>query len=191
MNNKLTDEQIASARAALNEALAQGPWSSSNFLTLIGKKLQQIRDDFEHSVADIDPSQTGRALDLANECLLKRSEMTKIYVSLYATDGSNVQTWERIVTNLPKQMISRPVYANEEDIVTAIRNKANPLNEAYVSMYVNPKDILVQDSDKISMDKLGKPLLALKDKAINLDNLETLTHLTGVYDFKQGRLVKR
>jgi len=190
-NNKLTDEQIAAARAALNEALDQGPWEVSNFLGLIGKKLQKIRDDFEISINNIDLQATQSARDFADKTLLRRSEMTKIFVSLYATDGSNVQSWERIIATLPTQSISRAVYANEEDVAEVIRSKPNPLNEAYVMLYVNPTDILVQPQEKIATDRLGKSLMALKDRAIALENIVTLTHQNHVYDYVQGRLVKR
>jgi intracellular multiplication protein IcmQ len=110
---------------------------------------------------------------------------------LYAFDGSSLQSWERILQHLPNQVVSRPVYENEEDVIASIRSKSNRINEAYASIYVDPQYILPQPAEKIPVDKLGKPLLALKDKAINLDNVDVFVHQSGTYRFASGRLIKK
>ena len=45
-------------------------------------------------------------------------------------------------------------------------------------------------ADKTPVDKLGKPLLTLKDKSLSLDNINRFVHITGTYQYGQGRLVK-
>jgi intracellular multiplication protein IcmQ len=87
-------------------------------------------------------------------------------------------------------MISRPIYADEEDIKALLRTKENKANEGYVSMYISQSDILPLQSDKIPVDKLGKPLLTLKDKSLSLDNINRFVHKSGIYQYSQGRLVK-
>ena len=87
-------------------------------------------------------------------------------------------------------MISRPIYADEEDIKALIRTKENKINEAYVSMYISQSDILPLPADKIPVDKLGKPLITLKDKSLSLDNINRFVHESGSYQYSQGRLVK-
>lgn len=191
MTDKLTKEQINSILATLDDALAQGPWGASTFLNLIGKKLQHIRDEFEQKQQE--ESFYGNSATLsasANLGVDRYAQMQKIFIALYASDGTNLNSWERVIANLPSQMISRPVYAKEEDIIAILRSKSNPVNEAYASIYVDPKYILEKLSEKITTDKLGKPLLALKDRAINLDNLDRFVHLSGTYKFVNGRLVK-
>ena len=103
----------------------------------------------------------------------------------------NLQAWERIITNLPKQMLSRPIYALEEDVNNFIKTKENKNNEAYVSFYINPLDILTLATEKMHLDKLGKPLLTLKDNALILENIERFVHVTGEYQFVKGRLIKK
>jgi len=99
-------------------------------------------------------------------------------------------TWERIIANLPKQMISRPIYANEKDVKDIIKTKVNKTNEAYVSMYVNQTDILFTEAEKTPKDKLGKALLSLKNKSLILDNVNRFVHESGVYKLTHARLVK-
>ena len=92
--------------------------------------------------------------------------------------------------NLPKQIISRPIYANEEDIKALIRTKVNKVNEAYVSIYIHQSDILFLSPDKTPLDKLEKPLLTLKNKSISLENINLFVHGSSTYHYRQGRLVE-
>ena len=99
------------------------------------------------------------------------------------------EKWERIVNNLPKQIISRPIYADEENANQLIRSKENKLNEAYVAIYINQSDIIPM-GDKTPTDRLGKPLLTLKDKSLSLNNINRFVHVSGVYQYLAGKLIK-
>lgn len=189
MKDKLTDEQSEAILKALNEAIENGPWDQSNFLKVIGKNLNEIRDGFLNQLGARSQSQLKAESHLASRIAL-RSGQQEVYVSLYSADGSNIQSWERIVANLPRQMISRPIYADEEDVKAALKIKENKVNEAYVAIFISQADILQLSSDKTSFDKLGKVLLSLKDKTINLDNISRFVHHTGVYNYDRGHLIK-
>ncbi len=188
MKDKLSDEQNEVILKALNDAIENGPWDKSNFLRIIGKNLVEIRDDFVKQLGASSQQLTAES-HLANRIAL-RSGQQEVYISLYSYDGTNMQSWERIVTNLPKQMISRPIYASEDDVKAIIKTKENKQNEAYVAIYINQSDILSLSPDKSSVDKLGKILLSLKDKSLNLDNISRFMHISGAYRYSNGRLIK-
>lgn len=187
MKDKLSDEQNEAILQALNKAIDEGPWDASNFLKMLGKNLIGIRDDFLNQLGASTQAQLKAQTHLENQ-MAKRSNQQEIYVSLYSADGSNLQSWERIVTNLPRQMISRPIYANEDDVKELVRLKENKVNEAYVAIYINKDDILFLSPDKTLMDKRGKPLLSIKDKTLYLENISRFVHLSGVYQWVKGRL---
>jgi len=189
MKDELSDQQTDAILKALDEALNKGPWEESNFLKVIGKNLREIREGFASQLNATAHEKSKITAHLANRIAL-RSGQQEIFVALYSSDGTNIQSWERIIMNLPRQMISRPIYADEEDIKALIRTKENKINEAYVSMYISQSDILPLQSDKIPVDKLGKPLLTLKDKSLSLDNINSFVHQSGTYKYSQGRLVK-
>lgn len=192
MTEKLTKEQMIGILQALDEALEDGPWSASTFLGLIGKKLQKVRDDvFENLENNSNESSDEHSRQNQRTNTERYANMKKIFVALYAFDGSNLASWERILQHLPEQVISRAVYENEEDVVASIRSKSNRVNEAYVAIYIDPQSILTQQPEKIPADKLGKPLLVLKDKAINLENVDVFAHQSGLYRFVSGRLIKK
>lgn len=189
MNERLTDEQNQAILAALNKAIDEGPWSESNFLKAIGKNLVGMRDKFLAQVNAKTPEQSKEDTQAATRMAL-RSGQKLIFVSLYSADGSNMQSWEKIIINLPRQIISRPVYEFEENLQAALKTKENKTNEAYVAIYVNPQDILPLSADRASLDKLGTKLLSLKDKVLHVDNIVRFVHVSGVYEIKQGRLIK-
>lgn len=188
MKDQLSEKQVAAVLKALDKAIDQGPWDESSFLGLIGKNLRQIRDGFAIQAA----SGQGKSKitpHLANRIAL-RSGQQEVFISLYTADGTNINSWERIIANLPGQMISRPIYADEEDVKAVIRTKENKNNEGYVAIYLGQSDILPLAADKTPIDKLGKPLLTLKAKSIRLENINRFVHATGTYRYTQGRLVK-
>ena len=189
MNDELSKQQSDAILKALDDAILQGPWDESNFLRVIGKNLHELRDGFIAQINTTNGAQSGMISHLANRIAL-RSGQQEIFIALYSSDGENIASWERILMNLPKQMISRPIYADEEDIKALIRTKANKINEAYVSMYINQSDILFLPVDKTPIDKLGKSLLTLKDKALNLDSINRFVHQSGSYQYSHARLVK-
>lgn len=189
MKDQLSDEQNEAVLKALNDAIEKGPWDQSNFLKVIGKNLIEIRDDFLSQLGSLSKAQLKAESHLANRIALRRGQQ-EIYISLYSSDGNNIQSWERIVANLPRQLVSRPIYADEEDVKAALKIKENKQNEAYLAIYVNQSDILTLAPDKTAVDKLGKMLLNLKDKVLNLDNISKFVHQSGVYRFEQNRLIK-
>ena len=189
MKDQLTKEQTDGILKALEDAIELGPWEASNFLRVIGKNLREIRDGFVNQLHAAGQEKSKNMPHLANRIAL-RSGQQEIFISLYSSDGENLQSWERILGSLPTQMISRPIYVNEEDVKALIRTKEHKINEAYVSIYISQNDILTLPPDKIPLDRLGKPLLTLKAKSIRLENINRFVHKTGTYHYSYGRLKK-
>lgn len=174
---------------ALDYAIQSGPWDKSNFLRSIGNRLIGIRDSFSKKINARSQAQIQSDTHLANRLAL-RSSQQEVFVSLYSSDGSNLQSWERIIANLPRQMISRPIYANEEQVTALIKLKENKQNEAYVAIYINKTDIIPLSPDKTLVDRLGSSLLTLKDRSLDVENITRFVHLSGVYKYSRGRLIK-
>lgn len=190
MSEKITKEQAESILAELNNAIIKGPWENSNFLRLVGKNLSAIRDDFA--------KQLDESIALAEQRHQKNQGkishhqgLRKIYIGLYSSEGNNIHTWENIIYNLPRQIISRPIYANEEDARYAMLARENKLNQSYVTVFIDPSDIIVMPDDKIPKDKHGKALLTLKDRALKLENIIIFTHALGEFDYLKSRLIKK
>lgn len=189
MKEILSDQQNEAILKALDEAIKNGPWDQSNFLGAIGKNLNEIRENFIAQLGTRTQQQIKADIHMANRIAL-RSGQQEIFVSLYSADGSNIQSWEKIISNLPRQMISRPIYANEEHAKALIKAKDNKQNEAYVAIFINQTDVIPLAPDKALTDKLGNTILTLKDRILDLENISRFVHLSGVYQFDRGRLIK-
>lgn len=189
MKDELTDEQNAAIIKSLNEAISRGPWDKSNFLKVIGKSLKETQDIFLAQLGGAAHSKFKAQSDFMSPITL-RADQQEVYVSLYCYDGANLQSWEKIIVNLPRQMISRPIYANEEEIKVSIKSKENKQNEAYVAICINKSDILDIPSDKMAVDKLGKALLSLKDKSLAVNNISRFVHLGNTYRYEKNHLIK-
>lgn len=188
-NDALTKQQADAVLKALDTALEQGPWGESNFLKVIGRNLRAIRDDFFSQIDTTENDKAVASVHLANQAALRRG-LQKVYIQLYSADGKNMRSWEWIVANLPQQMISRPIYENEEDVQAIIKIKENVINEAYVCIYIDQNNILPVSADKVPVDKLGKHRLTLKDGSLKLENMDGFVHQSGIYQYSQGRLIK-
>jgi intracellular multiplication protein IcmQ len=188
-NNKLSEQQIKAILDAFHEALDHGPWASSALLRVLGKKLQGLSDKFEDEVG---LEQNALTQEESEHHTQKKPQdmQQEVFVGLYSSDGTSLRSWEHILVNLPRQMISRPVYTHEEDIKQAIRARDNPMNEGYVAIYINKANILTMPEDRTPKDRLGTSLLTLKDKSLLLDHIIRFVHMTGVYSYTRGRLVK-
>ncbi len=188
--SELTKEQVDEILKILDDLVSEAGWDASMFLRVMNKSLIALRNDFAAKAEAVYHLQnTNVSSHLANRVAL-RSGQQEVYISLYSADGGNMQSWERIVLNLPKHMISRPIYASEEDINQMIRHKDNKINEAYVSVCINQTDILSL-GDKTPYDKLGKALMTLKDRSVLLANINRFVHSSGVYFLEHGRLIKQ
>lgn len=187
MKRDLSEEQVRSIAQALEEAIKNGPWGESNFLRVIGKNLQDIRDTFMKDAGHLH-SNSIQDSHLAHRVAL-RSSQREIYISLYASDGGQLLSWERILANLPKHVTSRPIYDKEDDVKALISTKETPMNEAYAVVYVDQSCILDLPAEKMSKDKNGVNILAIKDKTIHMDNLTRFVHRNAVYRLVKGRLI--
>lgn len=185
----LSKEQADKIISVLDDAIQEDSWEKSRLLNAVGQRLQGMRAAFKQKIDEVYGSSQTTTSHLANRVALRQGQQL-IYVSLYSVDGSILNSWERIVYNLSKQVVSRPIYSVEGDVKAMIRSKANPKNEAYVSVYVAVEDILSPPPDKVVRDKLGQGLLSLKDKALQLENLVKFFHESGIYHYQNGRLIR-
>jgi intracellular multiplication protein IcmQ len=187
---QITKEQIDAVLVQMDLLITNGQWVGSNFLLSLGKSVNEARDNFLHQV--------GRSVSNEDTNINAEEKMQTlpgnkliVYVVLYSSFGDNLQSWERMLFNLPKQSVSRPIYAEEEQVITILKSKEVTLNDAYVSVMVDKDDILSMPEDKIPLDKLGQQILTLKDNVIKLDNIRLFYNNGNTYSYSRSRLIKK
>ena len=173
---------------ALNEAIEKGPWEHNLFFRGIGKKLRDARDRFQRELGldELLKAEESGAADAAEI----DHNYTEVYISLYQSEGANMQKWASVIGSLVGHSISRPVYRKEDDIQAAIRAKDYKLNDGYVAVRIKNNLILKPYGDKPRLDRFGRELLILREDAVLLENIIYFEHVSGRYTFSKGILTK-
>lgn len=176
-----------------NEAIEDAPWGDSIFLKAVRKKLIELRDQFkqEAHISEADFEALEAAHHPGNTLIHQFAQQqgyTEIFVLLYNTDGTNLSRWEQLVHTIEKQAINRPIYANEASAQAAIRAATHKSNEAYLSVFAKTEDIL-KPSAEVPKDRQGNPLILLRDRAIQKNNIHYFAHKSGLYYYLKEKLI--
>lgn len=178
---KLSVEDVQKVQETMTALLSEGDWEQANFLKIMREELQNIYTTFNalaeqvyaESVTNIDVKYDNLNFDKSNHQL--------VYINLYSAEGENLDSWQRIVTNLPKQFITRAIYENEIDAQDALKMAPVFTNAAYVAVWVDKHSIISLDISQTQIDKSGHRLLTLKDRAVLLNKIEFFWHNMAKY----------
>jgi intracellular multiplication protein IcmQ len=187
----LSNDEIKAAAEilkALDEAIQQGPWTYNLFFRGIGKKLEDAREHFKHDLSLDKEALEAQASNIASEI---SREFVEVYISLYQAQGAELAKWLAVINSLIAHNISRPIYKNEADVQAVLRTKLNRQNDAYVVAQVRLANLMPLPKDKPPVDRMGHPLLLLRENAIQLENIIRFVHVSGVYYLRNGALVKQ
>ena len=176
-NAFLNEEQKKQIEQALERASNHPVWGKSKFLTLIGTKINQIHQQFKNRIHASNPTLT-QVLDI------HENRDLKIFISVYCAKGSELAQWEKVLASLPSQLISRPIYDDEEHVIELIKSKAKPENEAYICVMVNSKNL----SASISQDKFNHSLLTFRNNPLSANYEGIFIHQQQSYEFAHGLL---
>lgn len=173
----------------LNKAVDKGPWEKTLFLRAIGQKLKDLRDRFRKDMRlDENTEQTQQSPAHLAARVAERSGQVEVFISLYCATGGELPAWEKILSSMGKQVITRPTFRAEKDIRELIRTKINPKNEAYIAVYINKTDLLKPIPGKEPVDALGHQLLIVREGAVKANNITRFMHTSGRYSYRNGKL---
>lgn len=187
MKPVLSEQQEQDILKALDTAIAVDVWDKTKLLRVVGNRLLAIRNTFQQTITGI-PTEAGSTQTVPTVMSKDPALQTPVFVSLYSATGDDLRSWERILSTLPQQIMSRPVYAKEQDAAAMVRSKLKRQNEAYICLMIDSNQLLTLPEEKLARDRKGNPLLTLKGRAIP-DNYEgTFVHESGRYHYAQGKL---
>ena len=176
-------EEVELIHQSMQACLDLPEWQQSNYLKLMHGRLAKIANDLQESINDINASHN----DVVQTEGRAHPDEQLIFISVYSAFGKMIESWERVIINLPKQYVSRPIYLHEKDAQYAARFKGVLQNEAYVSVWVKKTDII--DTGMLK-DKFNRTLISLKDKAINLANIEYFWNVSIRYKWQNTQLIR-
>jgi intracellular multiplication protein IcmQ len=177
-------EQAQIIQEALHRLANSSNFSHSTFLKIVQQQIQKVSDEFDKTVEEVYFSEEKKDQQVVTD-----PNKQTVFISVYCSEGSKIDAWQRVILNLPKQYISRPIYLREQDAQKAAKAKPQFLNEAYVAVLVDKKNIFAADSDLFNLqDKFGHQLLTLKDRSVELSNIVFFWHNSKQYAFKNNIL---
>lgn len=174
---------------ALNKAVEEGPWDYNLFYRAMGKQLRELRDKFKEDLNLEEILATGLPATIAKR-IAQRSGLVEVFISLYLIQGSHINKWETLLYNIADRAITRPIYSNEADAKAALRGAVNKQNEAYAIAYIKAEDIF-PPSENSPHDRFGHLLLTIRENAITRDNITRLVHVSGIYEYEHGKLIRQ
>lgn len=177
---------------AFDKTISSKVWRKSLFLSAILTKIKELRAKVINLLASYEGKQASQGeISQSNSNQKDNPHIKPVYIYLYNVDGDNLRKWEKLLVNIDKQAITRPIYSHKEDVLKVIQaNKSlSRKNEAYIIAQLNEQDILYNDNNKASCDKLGHELISIKDKALNASHVQCFCHVSGSYRFLNGKLV--
>lgn len=182
IKTSLSPEQVKNIQDAIKKMLSSEAWDKAVVLRVIRQQLQVLSDKFDKAALEaFAPDELA--------AVVTHEEKQLVFISVYASEGKNLEAWQRLIMNLPRQYISRPIYAREEDAQYAARNKGIAMNEGYVAIWVDKSNIMPSSNQLFDLkDKFQHALITLKDRAIDLNNIEFFWVNSIQYTFQNGRL---
>ena len=115
----------------------------------------------------------------------------EVYISLFQSDGYNINKWSMQLRSLDRYVVGRPVYQHEADAQKRVRlREAATANEAYVVVAIKKSDIQPANAFATTLkDQFDLPLLSLKETAVRNGRINAFVHQGKRYGFVDGQLV--
>jgi Dot/Icm secretion system protein IcmQ len=169
----------------LDELLEKDYWQDSLFLQAAEKQILEMRSriasDRQLQAVLHEPQQ--------NTLNVSTNDLTSIYIALYQADGNNLAKWAQVLATITNLSISRPIYKHEYEIQACMRAIEKKQNHAYAEILVHTEDIIATSTPPT--DKNGFELLMIKERSIKPENIQSLTHSSGLYLWKNGQLIRK
>ncbi len=119
-----------------------------------------------------------------------KHDMICIYISLYQSGEGDLKKWRRLLMNLEKSSVGRPIYRKESDVKKLIRTHRNLLHEGYAVVTVSKDSILDLPKERVVLDRFGHEQLALRLDAIQSQNIVKFIHANRyTYTFANQQLI--
>lgn len=170
--------------ATVERVMAAGDWQASSFMRNLAEPLQELARKAQETESQL---QRARQHDAQAAQALQPDEC-KIYISLYQAEGHDLKKWEAQLRSVEAYLVGRPIYKNEADVRSMIRQKLVGVSEAYAVAVVPQKAIMANDFSAKKTDRNGFELLTVEPTVVGPENVIEFVHLNKRYHFSKQRL---
>lgn len=174
---------------AVDHVIAAGDWNSSLFLKNTIKPLIAIKAEAEAEINSLEEKAGQKSITIKPPA----EDEVNVCISLFQSDGYNINKWAMQLRSLDRYTVGRPVYLSEDDIQKRIRLRAGAAgSEAYVIVTIKKVDIQLIDPLAVPpKDQFDHPLILLKETAVRNGRIVGFMHQGTRYHFVDGQLIKQ
>lgn len=188
---KMFKEYLQKFHDTYREMLSNEHWEDSPFMKVLHAKLSKVIAEFDEIIGVSSSEKIEQVVDdsLEREANYLSQDMRLVYIYLYTSEGKTLAAWERVISNISKQYVSRPIYLVEDDVQGAAQFSPILINAGYIAVWVKSSAIIVEDEAHQIKDKFGKRLITLKDRSVDIKNIEYFWNNYMLYQWKESGLV--
>lgn len=170
----------------VDRILAAGDWDDSLFLRSTVKPLKQIREDAMVVREELIAREENDG-ELPEPIVADNAQ--RLYLSLYQADGHDLKKWAAQLSSIASYMVGRPIYAMEQDVQSALRQKLSQASEAYAVVSIDSTHIIKNDFASVRKDRWGHELVNIEAGSLTSASIIEFVHDGRRYHFRQGQLV--
>jgi len=188
---KIFKEYLQKFHDTYREMLSNEHWEDSPFMKVLHAKLSKVIAEFDEIIGVSSSEKIEQVVDdsLEREANYLSQDMRLVYIYLYTSEGKTLAAWERVISNISKQYVSRPIYLVEDDVQGSAQFSPILINAGYIAVWVKSSAIIVEDEAHQIKDKFGKRLITLKDRSVDIKNIEFFWNNYMLYQWKESGLV--
>lgn len=168
----------------IDKTINSSIWHSHPLLSLYQENLTKLKERVSN-ISDKDTS----GIPSKKQSQDAQENKIKIFVSLYNTDGLNLNKWMAVIDNAIQSAASRSIYQNKADIEKMISNRESIDNEGYLTINISENDIINIAAESMKKDGLGINLMDVKENALSIKNIVYFTHRDSNYIIKEDKLI--
>ncbi|OGT42666.1 MAG: hypothetical protein A3F42_03945 [Gammaproteobacteria bacterium RIFCSPHIGHO2_12_FULL_37_34] len=143
----------------------------------IGDKFRFIRDCLQALLSKVEEHAKAKQVTAQTENKISPDEIL-VYVYLYNAQGNMLKSWVTMLNPnvFYEYSVNRPIYAEKSYIEAWIRSRPNKAQHAYLTISIKAHDRIQHPELESLKDILGHPLIKVKEGALHVDKLISLTY---------------
>lgn len=169
-NEAVCGEALRNVVKTIEQVMISGDWNTSLYLKSAVKPLQNLKEQAQQML---------QTLEKSNKAVVShgpQEQEVRVYISLYQSDGYEIEKWQGLLRSLPSCIQGRPVYHSEAHVQKALRLKPDAVNEAYAVVVVKKAALMNGANFRRRLDPSGNDLLQLTPGAVQVDRIERFVH---------------
>ena len=170
--------------AVSKDAALREEFRTGDKFRFIRDRLQSLKQQIEDAMVTIKVEEVGNKQVLAEDEEL-------VYVYLFNAHGMDLQSWHKMLhpSVYYDHSVNRPIYGDQEQVETVIRNKTNRIQHGYLVFAVKKSNILSRG--EAAKDATGISTLKIREGSFKPERFIQFWHNGQLYKLDEDGRIKK